>query len=326
MRVGIVGLGGAMPARIRAHDDALFDDVGRSPSDEATFFGTTRERRALASDEQIEDLMVQAAQRALDDAGVEPRQVDRLYGASFVSRHLSPNGLYRVHAALGLPERALVVPVTCEFSNFVTGVTLASEAIAAERAKRILVVCGASLTRHVDFQRGHARPVGDGAGAALVAASERWIVLDTITSTRSDHFEEMAMSLRAISRDGRAVLPLDESGIPVPIYDMTLSTVKSLGVELPPELVGELLARNRLSPTDIALIPHQATRTLIDAWNQALRPAELFDTFERYGNMSLASVPVTLLEHRESIRSPFVVLLSAGTGTHFTALLLERGR
>jgi 3-oxoacyl-[acyl-carrier-protein] synthase-3 len=325
MRVGIVGLGGAVPAGIRAHDDPPFDDFDSLPSDESTFFGTARERRALADGEQIEDLMVQAARRALEDAGVEPQQVDRLYGASFVSRHISPNGLYRVHAALGLPERALVVPVTCEFSNFVTSVTLASEAVAVGRARRILVACGASLARHMDSTRGHARPVGDGAGAALVAASERLLVVDTITSTRSDHFEEMAMSLRAVSRDGRAVLPLDERGIPVPIYDMTLSTVKSLGIELPPELIRELLGRNGLSPKDVALIPHQATRTLIDAWRDALRPAEVFDTFDRFGNVSLASVPLTLREHRKSIQSPFVVLLSAGTGTHFTALLLERG-
>jgi 3-oxoacyl-[acyl-carrier-protein] synthase-3 len=121
------------------------------------------------------------------------------------------------------------------------------------------------------------------------------------------------------------VIPLDENGVPVPMYDMTLSTVRGLGIELPPKLVRELLQRNAVSPKDVALIPHQATRTLIDAWNDALRPGELFDTFERLGNVSLASVPITFFEHRKHIRSPFVVLLSAGTGTHFTALLLERG-
>jgi 3-oxoacyl-[acyl-carrier-protein] synthase III len=324
MRVGIMGLGGALPARIGAHDDAALDAL-EPTSDETKFFGAPRERRILASGEHVEALMVEAGRRALADASLDPNRVDRLYGASFVSRHLSPNGLYRVHAALGLPERALVVPVTCEFSNFVTSVTLASEAIACGRAESILVICGASLTRHVDLSRGHARPVGDGAGAAVVGASERLVVVDTITSTRSDHFEEMAMSIRAVSRDGRAAIPLDEHGVPIPVYDMTLSTVRTLGVELPPALVRELLVRNGLSPSNVALIPHQATRTLIDAWNDALRPAEHFDTFERFGNVSLASVPITLSEHRARIQSPFIVLLSAGTGTHFTALLLERG-
>ncbi len=325
--IGIVGLGHALPARVRLNDDPVLASLRRQEDNESRFFQGTRERRSLEPGEAIETLMVEASRRALDDAGLRPKDVDRLYGYAFVSRFLSPNGLYRVHRELGLRNDAMVVPVNTEFSNFVTATTLAWEAIAAGRARHVLVVCGASMTRHMDYSSPHAIAIGDGAGAAVVGHGDRLVMIDAQSQTLSAAFDVMNMRPRAVIRDGARWARLDEEGATLPIYEMAeegLATVMREGAEVPPVMVRELLARHGIDPARVGFLGHQPARALMDHWRRTMEVGEYWDTYDSIGNATLASVPMTLSMLRSEMRADYLVLLSPGTGTHFTALLLRR--
>jgi 3-oxoacyl-[acyl-carrier-protein] synthase-3 len=329
--VGFLGIGHALPEQVRRNDDPVFADVRGTARHggvtEAQLFTGMRERRVLAPDEEIEELMARAAREALAQAGVPAERVDRLYGYSSVSEYITPNGLFRVHAALGLSRAAMVVPINNEFSNFVTGCILAWEAIAAGHCEHALVACGSSWSRNMNYALPHSTVVGDGAGAALIGPSNGMRMIGHAAETSSGDYHVMGMKVHAPRGAEGERPPVDAAGVPVPTFEIRDDGVRAFldeGMNCPPRLIRELLRTHGVDPGEVALVTHQASRALLAHWADQVRPAQHLDTFEELGNMALASIPVTLALRAREITAPYLVLLSIGSGTHFTALLVQR--
>jgi len=330
--IGICGCGYSVPPHVRANNDPLFDQIKRTVNSqgiaEQDLFTGMKERRYLQDDEQLETLMTAAAQQALLQAKVDASKIGRLYGYASVSPYLTPNALYTVHRALALPERAMVVPINSEFSNFLLGAIHAWEAVAAGHCTYALVVCGTNWTRYVDYTQGHAFSVGDGAGAAVIGPDGRFVFVDYATTTLSEQYGVMTMRLRPVSINGRSYLPIDEQHIPRPTYEITreggIHSFQTAGMEGPPHLVQTLLDKHGLSGRDIALISHQASRLMLDSWAQHLQPMEYLETLELFGNLTLATYPVNLAYFFQQITAEYLVLVAVGVGFHQIALLLKR--
>ena len=80
-----------------------------------------------------------------------------------------------------------------------------------------------------------------------------------------------------------------------------------------------------MTGADITLIAHQTSKTVEDAWNEAIAPARYISTLEEYADMVSSSVPVNLAKCHHEIHTKYLVLLGIGMEMHATALLLERG-
>jgi len=100
---------------------------------------------------------------------------------------------------------------------------------------------------------------------------------------------------------------------------------KAFGMQVPPLVVNRLLQRNGLTGADITLLPHQVSKTVEQAWNEAIAPARYITTLEEYADMVSSSVPVNLSKCHHEIHTRYIVLLGIGMEMHATALLLERG-
>ncbi len=317
--IALLGFGAALPERVRTHEDPLFDRIREAARargiTEASLFYGNREHRCLEPDESLASLTAKAGRAALEDAGVRPEQVDRLYGYVSVSEFIAPNALYQVHREVGLGSRALVVPVHAEFANFVLGAVLAWEAMLAGHSERALVAVGAGWTRSMDYGQGHAFGVGDGAGAVVLGPGERFVLVDYAADTLSDEYGAMTLRRRP------------ESGLEQPVYGLEpvlgLEAFLRTGMDGPPRLVERLLHKHGLTGDDITLISHQATRKLLDHWNERIRPREYLHTLEDLGNMVIASVPVTLARYHREVRTKYLVLLGLGIGAHQMALLVR---
>ncbi|HEX3643465.1 MAG TPA: 3-oxoacyl-ACP synthase, partial [Ktedonobacteraceae bacterium] len=198
--IGIRGYGYSVPSHIRHNDDPIFHEIEKPLNSqgvaEKDLFIGLKERRYLEGDEQLEMLMIEAAQKALLEANLEPREIDRLYGYASVSPYLTPNALYTVHRGLKLPEHTLVVPINSEFTNFLISVLQAWEAIAVGHSKNALIVCGTNWTRYMDYTQGHAFSIGDGAGAAVIGPGAHFVLFDYATQTLSEQYGTMAMRMR----------------------------------------------------------------------------------------------------------------------------------
>ncbi|MGZ3460648.1 MAG: 3-oxoacyl-[acyl-carrier-protein] synthase III C-terminal domain-containing protein, partial [Archangium sp.] len=210
--ISFLGFGSALPERVRTSADPIFDRVREAARaqglSEASLFYGNREHHCLAPGESLATLTAKAGRAALEDAGMPPEQVDRLYGYVSVSEFITPNALYEVHRQVGLGSHVLVVPVQAEFANFVMGVVLAWEAMLAGHAERALVAVGAGWTRNVDYAQGHAFGIGDGAGAAVLGPGERLVLVDYAADTFSDEYGAMTMRARP------------EAGFNTPVYGL----------------------------------------------------------------------------------------------------------
>jgi 3-oxoacyl-[acyl-carrier-protein] synthase III len=317
--ISFLGFGAALPERVRTGDDPLYEPIREAArtqgQSEATLFYGNREHRYLGPDESLASLTARAGRAALEDAGVRPEQVDRLYGYLSVSEFITPNALYQVHQELGLEPRALVVPVQAEFANFVLGAVLAWEALLAGHAERALVAVGAGWTRNIDYAQGHAFAMGDGAGAAVLGPGERFVLVDYAADTFSNEYGAMTMR------------PRPEAGFDRPVYGLEdsrgMAAFLQTGMEGPPRLVHRLLQKHGLTGDDITFVGHQATRMLSDHWKDAIRPREYLTTLEDRGNMLFASVPVTLARYHRELRTKYLVLFGIGIGAHQMALLVR---
>lgn len=328
----ILGFGYEVPANTRGNDDPIFDWLRKNNSRGSSLFTGYKERRVLAEDENLETILTPAAIKALRAAKASATDIDLLVGYGSVAAFETPNELARLHQQLALPERAWVLPVNNEFSNFNAGVVLASAMIAGGQARNALVAVGGDWTRHVDYHTPQAVSASDGAGACVMGLSDDvrcWRVVDVETITQSQYFGTMFMAGAPV----RPREPLDGQSVLYtrPYFQITeagLAAFTEFGEKVAPQAALRLMARNRLTGDDIALVSHQASTVLLDSWQQAIRPGQYVQTIAQFGNMTLANIPVNLgwsVEH-DPIRKDSLVLLGIGCDQHANAVLLQRGK
>lgn len=320
--IGILGFGHSIPANSRTNDDSIYESIKSNVNfqgiSEASLFTGTKKRHYLKPEETLDELMVKAGQQALEQANLKPEQIDRLYGYASVSEFTAPNALYKVHARLNLEPKTMVVPINSEFSNFVTSVILAWEAIATGHCNYALVICGSSWSRNMDYNKPHSIGIGDGAGAVVVGPNSLFTLIDYETNTLSHEYGAMTMQYRSLT----------ESESVVPTYEVSseegIKAFLNTGMDSPPKLVKSLLSKHNLTSDRIAFIAHQASNKLIEYWAEKIKPKEYFHTFEEFGNMVLASIPVTFSNCYRKITVEYVVLFGLGIGSHQTALLIKK--
>ena len=262
-------------------------------------------RRRVAPNERTSDLAVFAGRRALQDAGVDPADLDYVIVATMTADEITPNCAPLVANALGA-HRAATYDVGAACTGFLAGLSQAAALVEVGRAERILLIGAESLTRLADFDdKKTAMLWGDGAGAAVIGPSENGAGLgrvdlladgglgDTIVATH----ENGKIRMDGISTFKIAVKNLSES---------TVYTIAAAGLEL----------------EDIDLfVYHQANARIIRAVGERLDldPAKVADYIGQLGNTSAASVPLTLSLSREDGRlRPGMKVLLGAIGAGFT--------
>ena len=103
-----------------------------------------------------------------------------------------------------------------------------------------------------------------------------------------------------------------------------ITEYKIFGVEEPPKVVARLLERNAIAGSAIALIAHQPSSYLLNAWQRAIGPAQMLDTIEQFANLAIGNLAVTLAVRWTEIKTNYLVLLGMGPEPHASALLLRR--
>jgi 3-oxoacyl-[acyl-carrier-protein] synthase III len=319
----IVGTGLSMPEQVRTNSDPIFRNI---PNYNQNLFTGYTDRRVLGPGETVNSIMVTAAQAALNAANVTALSVDLLLGYASVSQYVTPNSLAVVHAELGLPSTAQVLPVADDFTNFNSSLMLADALIRAGRVGTALIACGANWTSYVSYTTTQAISAGDGAGAAVVASTaERsaFRLVDQVHLVASQDYGSMYMA-------GDPVTGVAPPGayFTSPVMHITQAGMRDFvqfGGRAAPGLVTQLMQRNQLEPADVTLICHQSSQTLLTMWQAALGPVHMLDTLPQYANIELAAIPVNLATYASSIPTDNLVLLGLGVQLHASALLLRRG-
>ncbi len=288
LRAVITGTGSYAPSRIMTNDDfAAYLETNDTWIRERTGI---RERRIAAEGEATSDLAVEAANKALESAGLAPSDIDGILLATATPDILFPSTACLVQARLGA-TRAFAFDLNAVCSGFVYAMTVAKSLVEAGAAARLLVIGSEVMSRSLDWSdRGTAILFGDGAGAVVVEAS-------TVASRGLGSFR--------LGADGRHWEMIHTPGggsrrteEPATIRMKGGETFK-MAVRQLQESVLEVLKLEGISPADISLlVPHQANIRIIDALaaRLGLAPERIMVNIDRYGNTSAASIPVALDE------------------------------
>jgi 3-oxoacyl-[acyl-carrier-protein] synthase-3 len=274
-------------------------------------------------------MALQAAQAALQNAGLAPGDVDGLLVATATADYQTPAVANLLQHRLGLrPVPAYDLNAGCTGSLYalITGAGL----IRAGLFRTVLVVGAELVTRIVDMQDTDTALVfGDAAGA---------VVLQRDTG----HTKGMRLLSHTWASDGSKaeVIQVPAGGSRTPASHITVEnrqhfiqmnggSVYRFAVRTLPQLVTDVLQQAGRSLDDLKLlIPHQANWRIIEAAMRKLSLARdrVMVNIERYGNTSSASVLLALHEAcRERRLQPgdTCVLASFGAGLTWAAVALE---
>ncbi len=170
LRSVVTGVGGYLPETVVTNDDlAKIVDTNDDWIRERT--GIRRRHRAN-DDQAVSDLAVEAAKKALADAGKTPADVDLIVVATTTADLTFPAAAAIVQRKLGCPV-GIAFDVQAVCSGFVYAMTVADGFVARGHSKCALVIGAETMTRLMDWtDRGTCVLFGDGAGAVVLEPGE----------------------------------------------------------------------------------------------------------------------------------------------------------
>jgi len=284
-----------------------------------------RERRIARPEESTSALAFQAAENALDAAGLSAKDIDLVIVATTTPDNTFPSTATKVQAMLGMDHGAAFdVQAVC--SGFIYALSVGDNFIRAGQAKTVLVIGAEVMTRLLDWtDRTTCVLFGDGAGA---------VVLQAQATQEGAEVEKVGILSTHLHSDGklRDLLYVDGG----PSTTGNVGKLRMLGREVfrhavtnLARVVGEALEANGLTQSDIDwLVPHQANKRILDgtARKLGLSVDKVVITVDRHANTSAASVPLALDEAVRDgrIKSGDLVLMEAmGGGLTWGAALVR---
>jgi 3-oxoacyl-[acyl-carrier-protein] synthase-3 len=286
--------GDPVPARYYTEYPGAEDKLRGHP-----MFKVPRSRHHVAADETNTDMIERAVQPLIERHGRdEIRGVDVLLVHSQLPDLPFVGAGTEVARRLGLNPEWLVDVANAGCASFVYMLKLARQILTTTDARTALI-CNAQSAAGQCFTQSEVRRLaqaaipGDGCGVGWVTTSAGAPVLDVETRHIGDHAGDMTLALD----DGRKYWEPGESQLRIGFTDASVAKVLARGNRLVPEVITDLCRRLRVATADIdVLVTNQPNRTFLRNWTEALQlPAERhLNTFDQYGNLFGAAIPVTL--------------------------------
>src|SRR4030042_4777508 len=176
-RVGIIGVGEYLPKKVLTNRD-LEKMVDTSDEWITTRTGI-KQRRMCAKNEAASDLAIKAAKQALEDARLNPKDLDLIIVATITPDMPFPSVACFLQNAL-LVKNAICFDVSAACAGFVYALTIAQQFIARGSCRNARVVGTEVLSSITDWKdRNTCVLFGDGAGAIVLAEARSGGILST---------------------------------------------------------------------------------------------------------------------------------------------------
>ncbi|MDI6697756.1 MAG: beta-ketoacyl-ACP synthase III [Candidatus Saccharicenans sp.] len=316
-RVKISSLGIYLPDKVLTNLD--LEKMVDTSDDWITTRTGIKERR-IASDQQVtSDLGLAAARQALDRAGLKPEDIDLILVATNSPDTIFPSTACWIQKKLGTREMpAFDLQAGC--TGVLYGLIVAEGLILSGVCRRVLLIGVDILSKITNWEdRTTCVLFGDGAGAFILEESQD-------DSGLLSHFwgADGSLGELLILPGGGTLHPASEQTVKDKLHyihmkgnDVFKHAVKRMG-----ESILEALKLAGLDKQQIDfLIPHQANLRIIDAIGErlGLDPEKVVVNVDRYGNMSVATIPVALYElQTEGRLEPGKIIAMVAFGAGFT--------
>ncbi len=308
------------------------------------------ERYYVADGTTTSDLGTRAAKAALEDAGVDPKDIDYVVFATMTPDYQFPGCAVLLQAKLGLGNiPALDIRQQC--TGFIYGLQVADALLRAGVAKKLLLV-GAEVhsgympwkDHGIVFGTSEAKPTeeeyafatkyrdrtvlfGDAGGAVVLehVPGEQGLIGTKLHSDGNfaqklyvpSGFAWRPYVTEAMVREGRHIPEMDGRQV----FRMAVTKM--------PEVIHETLKEHGYTIDDVSLlIAHQANLRICEAVQKALAlPDErVYNNIQRYANTTAATIPIAYHECRRAGRikpGDLVCFVGLGAGFHWGAALMR---
>ena len=312
----IIGTGSALPRKVVTNDMlAEFLDT----SDEWITTRTGVKSRHVISDEKLEDMAIEAARKALEDAGLKAEDLDFIICSNVVNEFITPQLSCIIQGGIG--ASCPCMDLNCACAGFIHALEVAESFYKAGRVSNVLIVCAEEPTRMPDWNdRRTCVLFGDGAGAAVLGPGNNIKSIKLSASSSTDKLCQFRtlQPTPYITKDEKNV-PLQMKG-----QDVFKFAVKAASKDISRTLEE---TSHQADEVDHYLL-HQANIRIINAIQEYLgQPADKFPVnLTDHGNSSSSSCPILLDECSRSgrFRKGDLIAMSAfGAGFVSGAVLFE---
>jgi 3-oxoacyl-[acyl-carrier-protein] synthase-3 len=351
MNIKITGSGSYIPSNIVENKDfanhTFLNEDGTPfamPNNEITekFYGITgiQERRYASNDLTTSDMGFLAAQKAIQNAAIDPETLDYIIFAhnfgnvkkDAIQTDILPSLATRVKHDLRIKNpKCVAYDMLFGCPGWVEGVIQAQAYIKAGMAKKCLVIGAEMLSRVVDPFDRDSMIYADGAGATIIEATndEGGILAhETATHTYNEaHYlffgnsnnKTLDPDVRYIKMHGRK------------IYEFALSNV--------PKAMAECLNNSGIAISDVKkILIHQANEKMDEAiiqrfyklYNQTPPAGIMPMSIHKLGNSSVATIPTLYdslikgeIENQSINKGDIILFASVGAGMNINAIVYK---
>jgi 3-oxoacyl-[acyl-carrier-protein] synthase-3 len=322
-RVTITGIGCYAPERVMTNDElAKIVDT----SDEWIVERTgIRERRVARADEALSDIALPAAQKALQQAGVDPGSVDLVIVATVTPDMAFPSTGAILADQLGATDAA-AYDLSAGCTGFVYAIAQAHGMVSAGLADRALVVGGDILSKIVDWEdRSTCVLFGDGAGAVVLERAREGGFLGFELGADGSGGPQLYIP----GGGSRAPASAETVAGRQHYAKMNGREVFKFATRVLVESAEKVLAKCDVPVDEVDVyVPHQANVRIIDHARKKLGIPEerTVVNVDRYGNTSSGSIPLALADAEVDGRlrpGELVLMTGMGAGLTWGSALIE---
>ncbi len=282
-----------------------------------------RERHIAAPDQATSDMVLIAARRALENARLEPKDIDLIIVATVTPDTLFPSTACYVQQGLRA-DHVAAFDIAAACSGFLYGMVMSEALINTGVVRRVLLAGAETLTRVTNWEdRNTCVLFGDAAGAAVLEPSPD-------DSGILSHYWKADGTLGSLLNmpAGGSRLPASAETVGKKLHTVQMkgNEVFKHAVKRMSEASAEALRRAGLSKEDVHwFIPHQANIRIIEATGERLDvPKErIYVNIHKYGNVSAATIPIALneLDGEGKLKKGDIILMTAfGSGLTWAAI------
>lgn len=289
----IIGTGSSVPETVLSNSD--LEKMVDTSDEWITSRTGIKERRISDKNTAASDVAYGAAEKALSAAGVSAQQLDAIIVGTITPDFIFPSTGCILQNRLGA-KKAYAFDLMAGCSGFLYALHVAQGIIKSGGAEKILAIGVDVLSKVTDFEdRSTCILFGDGAGAAVLTASDEPGILSSILNSDGNHWDLLYVPA------GGSRTPIDEEVLKSreQYIKMEGNDVFKVAVKSMESATVDAIAKANLSPEDIDLfIPHQANYRILEAVRKRLDFPEkkVFSNLDKYGNTSGASIPLALDE------------------------------
>ncbi|MBE2986188.1 ketoacyl-ACP synthase III [Campylobacter sp. RM12920] len=298
-------------------------------SDEWIVKRTGIKERRIAKDEITSDIGTKAGELAIKRSRLKKEQIDAIICATISPDHLCmPSTACKIAANLSLPHGITAFDISAACTGFIYLLEIAKSLVESGAKKNVLIIGAEKLSSVVDYtDRSTCILFGDGAGAAVVSASDENEILNVHTASDGTQGELL------ITPGCGSAFPASKETLDKKLnfIHMAGNEVFKIAVQTLTKSVLDILEKNNLTSDQIDFfIPHQANIRIIEAVKQRLNftDEQCVLTVAKYGNTSSASIPMAINDAYEDgrIKNGSMLLLDAfGGGFTWGSAILKFG-